>query len=49
MCHHIFMYIREDKNTNFYIVHVAQTKCSIEYISNTYGCVNAKWEKNVSN
>ena len=39
MCHHIFMYKRKDKNTNFYIVHIAQTKCSIKYVSNIYGCV----------
>ena len=30
---------RRDKNTNFHAVHIAQTKCSIEYISNTYECV----------
>ena len=24
------MYKRRDKNTNFYIVHIGQTKCSIE-------------------
>ena len=28
------MYKRIDKNTNFYVVHIAQTKCSIKYISN---------------
>ena len=28
-----------DKNTNFHIVHITQTKCSIKYISNIYGCV----------
>ena len=39
MCHHIFMYKRKDKNTNFHIVHIAQTKCSIKCISNIYGCV----------
>ena len=33
------MYKRRDKNTNFHVIHIAQTKCSIEYISNTYGCV----------
>ena len=33
------MYKRRDKNINFHVVHIAQTKCSIEYISNTYGCV----------
>ena len=31
------MYKRIDKNTNFYVVHIAQTKCSIKYISNIYG------------
>ena len=36
---YIHVYKRKDKNTNFHIVHVAQTKCSIEYISNTYGYV----------
>ena len=39
MCHNIFMYKRKDKNTNFYVVHIAQTNCSIKYISNIYGCV----------
>ena len=33
------MYKRKDKNTNFHIVHIAQTKCSIKCISNIYGCV----------
>ena len=33
------MYKRKDKNTNFYVVHIAQTNCSIKYISNIYGCV----------
>ena len=33
------MYKRRDKNTNFRVVHVAQTKCSIKYISNIYGGV----------
>ena len=33
------MYKRRDTNTNFHDVRIAQTKCSIEYISNTYGCV----------
>ena len=31
------MYKRRDMNANFYVVHVAQTKCSIKYISNVYG------------
>ena len=35
--HYIFMYKRKDKNTNFHVAHVAQTKCSIKYISNIYG------------
>ena len=39
MCHHIFMYKRRDKNTDFYVVHIAQTKCSIKYILNIYGGV----------
>ena len=33
------MYKRKDKNTNFHVVHIAQTKCSIKYISNIYGCM----------
>ena len=33
------MYKRKDKNTNFHVVHIAQTKCSIKYVSNIYGCV----------
>ena len=33
------MYKRRDKNTNFHVVHVAQTKCSIKHISNIYGSV----------
>ena len=33
------MYKRRDKNTNFHIVHIVQTKCSIKYISNIYGGV----------
>ena len=33
------MYKRRDKNTNFYVIHIAQTKCSIKYISNIYGGV----------
>ena len=31
------MYKRRDKNINFHVVHIAQTKCSIKYISNVYG------------
>ena len=33
------MYEIRDKNINFYIVHITQTKCSIKYISNIHGCV----------
>ena len=33
------MYKRRDKNTNFYIIHIVQTKYSIKYISNIYGGV----------
>ena len=33
------MYKRRDKNIKFYVVHIAQTKCSIRYISNIYGDV----------
>ena len=33
------MYKRRDKNTNFRVVHVAQTKCSIKHISKIYGDV----------
>ena len=39
------MYKRRDKNTNFYVVHIAQTKCSIKHISNIYRGGDAKWEK----
>ena len=35
----IFMYKRRDKNINFHVVHIAQTKCSIKQISNIYGGV----------
>ena len=31
------MYEIRDKNINFHIVHITQTKCSIKYISNIYG------------
>ena len=31
------MYKRRDKNTDFHVRHVAQTKCLIKYISNIYG------------
>ena len=30
------MYKRRDKNTNFYVIYIAQTKCSIKHISNIY-------------
>ena len=30
------MYKRRDKNTNFHVVHISQTKCSIKYISNIH-------------
>ena len=30
------MYKRRDKNTNFHVVHISQTKCPIKYISNIY-------------
>ena len=43
------MYKRRDKNTNLHAIHIAQTKCSIEHISNTYGCVMQSERKNVSN
>ena len=49
VCHHIFMYKRRDKNTNFYVVHIAQTKFSIEYISNIYGSMMQSEKKIVSN
>ena len=48
-CHHIFMYKRRDKNTNFYVVHIAQTKCSIKYISNIYGGMMQSEKKIISN
>ena len=33
------MYKRRDKNINFHVVHITQTKRSIKYISNIYECV----------
>ena len=33
------MYKRRDKNTNFHVFHIAQTKFSIKHISNIYGGV----------
>ena len=44
-CHRIFMYKKRDKNTNFHVVHIAQTKCSIKHISNIYGGVMWSEEK----
>ena len=46
-CHHIFMYKKRDKNTKFHVVHVAQIKCSIKYISNIHGCVMQSEKKNL--
>lgn len=37
MCHHIFKDEGRDKHLNFHVVRIAQTKCSIQYISNIYG------------
>ena len=34
------MYKRRDRNINFYVVHIVQTKCSIKYISIIYGGVS---------
>ena len=33
------MYKRRDKNTNFHVVQIAQTKYLIKYKSNIYECV----------
>ena len=33
------MYKRRDNNTNFHVVYIVQTKCSIKHISNIYGGV----------
>ena len=33
------MYKRRDKNINFHVVHISQTKCSIKHILNIYECV----------
>ena len=41
MCHHIFMYKRRDKNTNFYVVHIAQTSVQL----NTYQTYMEVWCK----
>ena len=46
---YIFMYKRRDKNINFHVVHIAQTKCSIKYISNVYGSMMQNEKKIVSN
>ena len=43
------MYSRRDNNTNFYVVHIAQTKCSIKYISNIYRGMTQSKKKIVSN
>ena len=40
------MYKKRDKNTNFHVVHIAQTKFSIKHISNIYGGV-MRSEKNL--
>ena len=44
------MYKRRDKNTNFYVLQIAQTKCLIKYIyiKHIWMC-DAKWGKIVSN
>ena len=42
------MYKRSNKNTNFHVIHIAQTKCSIKLISNIYGGVMQS-EKIVTN
>ena len=41
------MYKTRDKNTNFHVVHITQTKCSIKYISNIYECVMQSEKKNL--
>ena len=33
------MYKRRDNNTNFHVVYIAQTKCSIKHISHIFGGV----------
>ena len=43
------MYKRGDKNTNFYVIHIAQTKCSIKYISNLYESMMQSKKKIISN
>ena len=43
------MYKIKDKNTNFYVVHIAQTNCSIKYISNIYESMMQSKKKIVSN
>jgi len=37
VCHHIVMYKGRDNNTDFHVIHIAQTKRSIKYINNIYG------------
>ena len=46
---YIFMYKRRDKNINFHVVYIAQTKCSIKYISNIYGIMMQSKKKIISN
>ena len=46
---YIFMYMRRDKNINFHVIHIAQTMCSIKYISNIYGGMMQSEKKIVSN
>ena len=48
MCVIIYSCIRRDKNTNFHVVHITQTKCSIKYISNIYGCLMQIEKKTVT-
>ena len=49
MCVTIYSCIREDKNANFHVVHIAQTKCSIKYISNIYRDMMQSEKKIISN
>ena len=49
MCVTIYSCIREYRNTNFHVVHIAQTKCSIKYILNIYGGMMQSEKKIVSN
>ena len=43
------MYKRRDRNINFHVVHIAQTKCSVKYILNIYGGMMQSERKIVSN